>query len=240
MSVKTYHSRPRDEIAERIECLIIEKGLKPGDRLPSERELCESWECNRMTFRAAVKRLIAEGKIKNVPATGNFVAPDKLERYLQDLTSFTEFVMKKGHTVDNRLIHSEVIKASAKVAADLHITEGADLFKMARLRLVDDEPVSLDTVHLPLEKFKGIDQYDFQKFSLYAILERKYGLVAGSGTEEISLTFADSDEAELLNIPEGEALFFLKGITCDENNEPFEVIKSVLRTDRLSFAGTLY
>lgn len=238
--MKAYHSRPRDEIAERIECLIIEKNLKPGDRLPSERELCETWECNRMTFRAAVKRLIAEGKIRNVPATGNFVAPEKLERYLQDLTSFTEFVMKKGHQTDNRLVHSQVIPASAKMAENLKIPEGSDIFKMCRLRLVDGEPVSMDTVHIPAARFSGIEKYDFEKFSLYGILERKYGLVLGGGIEDISITYADADEAALLNVSEGEALFYLKGITWDENNEPFELIKSVLRTDRLSFAGILY
>lgn len=239
MSIEIYHSRPRDEIVERIECLILERQLKPGDRLPSERELCEKWDCNRMTFRAAVKRLVAEGKIVTIPTTGNFVAPAKLERYLQDLTSFSDFVMQKGYHIDNRLISNCTILSTPKMAEKLKIPLGSDIFELVRLRLVDNVPVTLETAHLPCSTFSGIQKYDFERLSLYSVLERKYSVIFGGGTEEISLTYADANEAELLQVEEGEALFYLKGLTWDENKEPVEIIKSVSRTDRLSFAGIL-
>jgi len=239
VKVEVYHSRPRDEIAERIECYIIERQLKPGDRLPSERELCEEWNCNRMTFRAAIKRLIAEGRLYNIPSTGNFVAPEKLERYLQDLTSFSDFVMQKGRRIDNRLISSQTLAATPRMAERLKIPAGSEVFELVRLRIVDDTPVSLETAYLPCARFEGIQKYNFERLSLYGVLERKYGVVPDSGSEEISLTFADATEAELLQVSEGEALFYLKGITWDEHGDPIEWIKSVSRTDKLSFAGRL-
>jgi len=240
MNPRVYHNRPRDEIVERIECLILERGLKPGDRLPSERELCENWNCNRMTFRSAVRRLAAEGKIETVPATGNFVAPEKLERYLQDLTSFSDFVMQKGRRIDNRLVSRSIIPAAPRMAEKLQVPAGSDIFELVRLRLVDDAPISLETAHIPCVKFKGIEKYDFERLSLYGVLERKYSVLFGGGTEEISITYADANEAALLQVEEGEALFYLKGLTWDENKNPIEAIKSVSRTDRLSFAGILH
>lgn len=239
MNIEEYRSRPRDEIIERIECLMIESQLKPGDRLPSEQELCNTWGCNRMTFRSAVKRLVAEGKIVTVPSTGNFVAPVKLERYLQDLTSFSDFVMQKGMTLENQVIHSHIIPASRKMAEKLKVPVGSDIFELTRLRLVDQSPISLETALIPCNKFIGIQKYDFKKFSLYSVLERKYSVTLGGGTEEISITYADSKEAELLQVDEGEALFYLNGLTWDDNQDPVEIIKSVSRTDRLTFAGTL-
>ncbi|MDR3576096.1 MAG: GntR family transcriptional regulator [Anaerolineaceae bacterium] len=240
MNNEVHHSRPRDEIVERIECLIIEQQLKPGDRLPAERELCEIWECNRMTFRAAVKRLIAEGKLINIPDTGNYVAPQKLERYLQDLTSFSDFVMLKGRQIDNRLISSCLVSATTRMAEKLKIPAGSDVFELVRLRIVDKAPILLETAQIPCTKFDGIQKYDFERLSLYSVLERKYGVIFGGGTEEITITYADTNEADLLSVREGEALFYLKGITWDENEDPIELIKSVSRTDRLSFAGILH
>jgi GntR family transcriptional regulator len=239
MNSEVYRSRPRDAIVERIECLILEQNLKPGDRLPSERELCEIWDCNRMTFRAAVKRLVAEGKIVTVPATGNFVAPEKLERYLQDLTSFSDFVMQKGRRIDNRLVSDCIMSATPRMAESLKVPVGSDIFELVRLRIVDDAPILLETAHLSCNRFEGIQKYDFERLSLYSVLERKYCVVFGGGTEEISITYADSNEAELLQVEEGGALFYLKGLTWDENKEPVEMIKSVSRTDRLNFAGIL-
>lgn len=239
MSIEEYHSRPRDEIIERIECLMIERKLKPGDHLPSERELCETWGCNRMTFRAAVKRLVAENKLVMVPAKGNFVAPEKLERYLQDLTSFSDFVMQKGFTIENRLVNSCILPASEKMSEKLNVPVGSDIFELVRLRIVNHAPISLETAQIPCQKFNGIQKYDFERLSLYSVLERKYSVIFGGGTEEISITFADAKEAEVLQVNEGEALFYLKGLTWGENNEPVEIIKSVSRIDRLSFAGIL-
>lgn len=237
--MNTYQSRPRDEIAERIECYIIEHQLKPGDRLPSERQLCEAWNCNRMTFRAAAKRLIAEGILTNVPMVGYFIAEEKLERYLQDLSSFTEFVENKGLHLANRLISQSILPASRRNAQLLNIPEGGPIFELIRLRLVDNIPISLETVYIPMSLFAGIEQYDFAKESLYAVMEKKYGVVFDRGSEEISITYADSNEANLLQIEEGDPLFYLKGFTSDVNGNPVEVIKAVLRTDKIRFAGEL-
>lgn len=235
----TYQSRPRDEIAERIECYIIEHQLKPGDRLPSERQLCEAWNCNRMTFRAAAKRLIAEGILTNVPVIGYFVAQEKLERYLQDLSSFTSVVESKGLHLTSRLISNSVLPAGRRIAQALNIPEASPVFELIRLRLVENNPVSLETVHIPLFMFEGIQQYDFESQSLYAVMEKEYGVVFDRGSEEISITYADANEANLLQIEEGDPLFYLKGLTTNVHGVPVEVIKAVLRTDKIRFAGEL-
>ena len=57
--------KPRDEAIEKIENFIIHNQLKPGDRLPSERSMCDMWDFNRSTLRSAIKQLILEGKIYN-------------------------------------------------------------------------------------------------------------------------------------------------------------------------------
>lgn len=46
-----------DEVAERIRAKILKGTLKPGDRLPSERELAEELQVNRSSVREALKKL---------------------------------------------------------------------------------------------------------------------------------------------------------------------------------------
>ncbi len=237
--MEPYRSQPRDEIIERIECYIIENDLIAGDQLPSERKLCELWDCNRMTFRSAVNHLIAEGVLYSAPSKGNFVSQKKLERYLQDLTSFSDFVMLQGRTMKNKIVSQCIIAASQKIADRLQINEGDKVFELVRLRIVDDEPVSIEWSHLPYERFNGIERYDFKRLSLYSVLEMKYLVAFEGGKEEISVTYADQQEAVLLEIAEGNPLFFLQGVTWDEEKIPVEYIKSVSRSDKINFAGVL-
>jgi len=237
--MNAYQGRTRDEITERIECYIIEQGLKSGDKLPSERQLCEAWDCNRMTFRAAARRLIAEGILENVPNTGYFLAQPKLERYLQDLSSLSDVIRKQGLVLTNRLISAGVVPASKRITQQLDLTDGHSVFELARLRLVDGCPIALETASLPLPRFECIQMFNFEKGSLYDVLENHFGVIPQRGSEEISITYADATEAALLQIEEGTALFFVRSITWDETGRPIEALKSVLRTDRVRFAGEL-
>ncbi len=55
------HTRVSDEIANQIKTLISEGRLKPGDRLPPERELIKDFGVSRPSLREALNSLVAMG-----------------------------------------------------------------------------------------------------------------------------------------------------------------------------------
>ena len=59
--------------AKRIREMIIEKGMKSGDRLPSESELGEMFGVSRSTVREAIKLLTAENVVEIKRGRGTFV-----------------------------------------------------------------------------------------------------------------------------------------------------------------------
>ena len=192
-----------------------------------------------MTFRSAAKRLINAGVLAKNPLVNYYIPPSKLNRNLQDLTSLTEFVRGLGLNLTNRLLDQTIIKATSKLAAQFFLEKGSPILRIIRLRLIEGDPVSIDTSYVSCEKFPNIDQYEFEKLSLYAILENEFGVVMDHGQEEINLTFANEDESELLGIEAGASLFYLKGTTFDNNNEVIEVFKSVARSDKIRFVSEL-
>ncbi len=62
-------------IARGIERLIVERQLKKGDKLPSERSLAEQFEVTQLTVRRALAALVEQGRIHKEPSRGNFVGP---------------------------------------------------------------------------------------------------------------------------------------------------------------------
>lgn len=61
-------------IIDQIREIILSGGLKPKDKLPSERELGERFKASRIAVREALKNLEASGLIVIKPGSGVFVA----------------------------------------------------------------------------------------------------------------------------------------------------------------------
>lgn len=65
-----------DEVARRLRATIESGEIKPGDRLPTQQELCESYGVSRPVVREAISLLKSEGLVISQQGRGQFVNPD--------------------------------------------------------------------------------------------------------------------------------------------------------------------
>jgi GntR family transcriptional regulator, transcriptional repressor for pyruvate dehydrogenase complex len=79
-----------DRIAAQIEALIASEELKPGDRLPAEREMAAMLAVSRPSLREAVRTLVARHRLTVRHGQGVFVAVPPSERELRAALSHTE------------------------------------------------------------------------------------------------------------------------------------------------------
>ncbi|MEM1299048.1 MAG: FCD domain-containing protein [Pseudomonadota bacterium] len=61
-------------VTGQIEALILQGVLRPGDRLPAERELAEKFDVSRPTLREALDDLAERGLVATRPGGGHFIA----------------------------------------------------------------------------------------------------------------------------------------------------------------------
>ncbi|MVB10004.1 HTH-type transcriptional repressor DasR [Caprobacter fermentans] len=234
-----YRSRPRDEAAEKIECYIIENRFEANQKLPSERDMCAMWGFNRTTLRSAIRRLVAEGVLYNRVGSGTFVAPQKLVRNLQDAEGFGSAARAAGRTPGTRLIRAGFREASKQISQKMKLPLGHRMFELIRVRLLEDEPVLMETAYLDARRLQGIENYDFSKLSLYSVLQEHFNIKIIHGEEKLNVTYTDEEEAAFLGIPEGVPVLYQTGVVSDENNVPVEYFKSIARSEYIRFASVL-
>lgn len=87
-SAKPTSDSRAEQVREAIEKLIVKRHLKPGDRLPSERDLAQEFRVSRTVVREAVHRLVARGLLEVRPGSGIAVRLPSRQTVIQSVATF--------------------------------------------------------------------------------------------------------------------------------------------------------
>ncbi|MGX8700432.1 GntR family transcriptional regulator [Caproiciproducens sp.] len=174
-----------------------------GDKVPSETELCNTFQVSRITAKRTLDEMVHEGYIERIPGRGSFVCHTHIEHALSQFYSFTEEVKRLNMTPSAHILNLERIKPGKELNKLLNLN-GENVIYIRRQRLANNRVIALDHSFIP-EKFYGeIDKEDLLENSLYKILERN-GCRPDRAVESFMAASLSREEAELLSMKEGEA-----------------------------------
>jgi GntR family transcriptional regulator len=209
----------------------IESGhLKPGDAVDSERELAKIHRVSLMTARHALAELEREGMVERRRGAGTFVAPPKI--HFNKLMSFTEQMSGRSLSARSRVLSFGPIDNEQEIAARLALPANSRLIKLERLREGGTEPFALETCYLSADEFGGLTGASLERGSLFATLERDYGVELSYADEEIDATSADPHTARLLAIERGEPLLRIRQVIYSTKGRATVCVLGLYRSDR--------
>jgi GntR family transcriptional regulator len=207
----------------------------PGEHIPPEGRLCADYGVSRGPVRQALDQLVREGLLTRKQGKGTWVLPRKIERSLGRLYSFTSLISQQGLQPAARLLSFETVQPGAGVERSLALAPGQTVYKIARIRLADGEPLVLETIHVSTALCPGLTAQKVEEKPLYAILEVDYRLLPARARQYFEAVVADEFEARLLGIAPGAPLLLLQNITYAANGAPVVLSKAILRGDRLRY-----
>ncbi len=214
----------------------IESGqITPGMRLPPERELSKMLGVNRMTLRQALHMLETRGLLIRRQGAGTFVAEPKIERQADELVSFSLGMKRRGYLPGARVIEFDQRLPEASVARELRIPVSESVYYFQRVRLLNQEPVMLETFWMPVKRIPELEKYDLAQRPLYEILETDYGISVVRARQSLEPVVATEFEAHLLGIEPGAPLMLERRLAFDQLEEPVEYGKDLYRGDRFRF-----
>lgn len=217
---------------------LIDGGFwKPGDRIPSEPELCKLSGVSRTVVRQALQELAREGQLSREKGRGTFVTEPKISSssLVHSLVGFYQDMAERGKAPVTEVLEQDIELASPRLASQLNLEVNTPLIKLIRLRFVEDEPIVLVTSYLPYELCPGLINADLKHQSLYAYLQQTYRLEVARGKRRIDAVLANSQQAELLGIEAGSPLLRLDSVSYLEDGTALEVFLGLFRGDRSRF-----
>jgi GntR family transcriptional regulator len=106
------------------------------------------------------------------------------------------------------------------------------------LRIVNDEPISLQTAYLPVALCPQLEENDLT-LSLFRLLESRYGLKLWTAHGVLRARCATPIEAEWLEMREGMAVLYMERTTYAATGVPVEYLEAVWRGDRYDMRVTM-
>ena len=214
------------QLRDAVRAEIRDRGLQPGDRLPTEGELEQRYGVSRSTIRQAVGDLEAEGVLRRIQGKGTFVAAPKIQ-HAPVLASFSELLRSQGFTPAHRLLESALVAAPAEVASGLAVAEGAPCRYLKRLFFADGAPVGVSQTWLPLAVMGAYDDFieggANEDRSLYELLEQgSPDLMPHHAVETINPGLASEADADLLGCDAGTPLLLIHRHTRTADDRPLE------------------
>jgi GntR family transcriptional regulator len=216
----------------------VERGIiKPGDALPSEREIAAKVDVSRVTVRKAVQDLVRNGILVQRHGSGTFVAPraERVEQSLSRLTSFSEDMARRGLTARSIWLDRGVYPPSPDEMMILGLSAKELVARLSRLRLANDTPLAIERAALSAIVLPDPGAVTS---SLYLELQ-KTGHRPVRAVQRISAANLGDAEAKLLEVPAGSAGLKIERISYLASGKAVEFTRSIYRGDTYDFVAEL-
>jgi len=227
MSITLLEGDERLPLYQRLADLLrdeISKGKrKPGDRLPSENVIAEDYGLAPGTIRKALAQLVDDGILERVQGRGTYVRRPSFDR---SLFRFFRFRSKDGENgiPDSRIRSRRVKPMPEHVAEALHCAPKSEGINVSRLRLIDEAPVLLEDIWLPLDRFRPFLELEERDIGalLYPIYDQHCDQVVARAEEILTADVASKDIARTLAIEAGTPVMVIDRLARGFDDHPIE------------------
>lgn len=211
----------------------IEGGeLKAGARLPPERELCRLLAISRVTLRKALSALVDEGVLRAAHGRGWYVTGPERNDWPNTLESFSETARRMALVPTSRVLRRELGTSTYDEAEAFQIAPGTPLYRVDRVRMLDEVPIAVDESLIPGDIAAGFDGIDFTSRSLYEVIAG-LGFQLAQAEATIEARPADAELAGHLDIAAGTPVLEMRQVVRDRAQRP--LLSSTIR-----YAGDRY
>lgn len=222
-----------EQIRKDLATAIREGNYRPGEALPSQRDLSASYGVTLMTLRQALRLLSDEGLVVQQPGRGTFVSPPKLAYQRRSLRSLSDELRNQGLDVRTEVIRLGNRQPPAAVCAALAVPKGQRALRVERLLVVDGTPAAHHVSWVPQPWAERITHVDFTEMTLYAALVEHAGLAISRGSETIRPGLVTREAARHLRIPDGSPVFLRERVTLGVDESPMLFDRATITGDHI-------
>lgn len=180
-----------------------------GSQIPTEEDLCNSFNVSRATVRTAVLELVRQGYLKRQQGKGTFVFKNVVSEGLTMMTNFKELLFDEDVNFSTTVLARTVMMPIDDLDVRLDIPMDKHVIYIKRLRLIDNEPALIQESYIPYHICPLLLEENIDQKSLFDLFEKEYGIKFTKVKTYLDIAHVSTEEARLLRLSEDSAAILL-------------------------------
>jgi GntR family transcriptional regulator len=192
-----------------------------GSQIPTEDDLCKTYDVSKATVRNAVSELVRSGHLRKQQGKGTFVTYTKQDLGVTMKTKLTEDMFGEGVKAKKELLDKGLKEPSDEMRSILRVNGNEqDLFYILCRRVVNGETAYLEESYVRRSVFPGIEHEDVCRVPFYELIQEKGAKKILKVVQTIEVSEARGEAASLLKLPEGAPALLLHRLLIGSDATP--------------------
>ncbi|MCI5773646.1 MAG: GntR family transcriptional regulator [Erysipelotrichaceae bacterium] len=223
------------QLKESIKNSIKNNEYKPGDKVPTEEEICNNYQISRTVVKQAMTELVNEGYLVRYKSKGTYVNKNQVTGFFKEIVSFNEEMRRSGYIPRTKVLNIELISCPEHIAEKMKISSKNFLVHIERLRYRNDEEVYYVDAYYISEFFPELENMELEDASLYDVLEEKYNIIVCRTLKSFYPKLCTKKLAQILGIKAGSPIQYVESIEYDQYDRLVSYDESFYIGDRNTF-----
>ncbi|MCE1158633.1 HTH-type transcriptional repressor DasR [bioreactor metagenome] len=223
-------------VREWLHTLIREDKILVGEKLPTEEELAQKFNVNRMTVRKAFDELVTEKLIERRQGKGTFLIAKAPLIMLHDTGKIVSILAHlKVYGIEGTFKNLKISKEipPERQRRVLGVREGEEIVRIDRIISISNEPMIFAISYLA-PRFSGIINMDLSQ-PLYDLLSNEFNIVLHHSDESYSAVEPSGIEKEVFLDFYSGPFIKLENTLYEMNDRPIGCFDAIFRGDKFKF-----
>lgn len=213
---------------------------QPGDLIPGEQDLQDTYGLSRTTVRQTLADLVHEGRLYRQRGRGTFVTQPKFAHDPNVRPGAAEYIHSEGLTPGWEVISADwEANPPDGVCKKLQVPEDARVFRIHRLRLANDKPIGYHYAYVPESIVPHLNLDKLIEGGSLRYLRNAPQMHNSVAQRAIEATAANGPEVQLLSATIGEPILTIERLIIAEDGTPIELLWAAYLGNRFKYQVTI-
>jgi DNA-binding GntR family transcriptional regulator len=197
---------------------IEQREWSAGSQIPTEDDLCTTYNVSKATVRMAIAELVRNGYLRKQQGKGTFVSLALPDLGITMKTKLTEDMFGEGV-----IARKEVLVKGVKIPPDdvrNYLRSEHDIYYILCKRVVQGEPAYLEESFVPLEVVPDIEEFDVCQTPFYEMMQQRATNKIQKVVQMIEIAEMTGDVAAILKNGKGAPMLLLHRLLIGTDGKP--------------------